>query len=107
MMLAATSISNRHRSAASERRRRGSLPLRRPHTSISLLEVDDDRVRGEKGDHDRAEVYEVAQIDDAAGDRSEMTQDAGPGDRVDEPRRYPVADQPEHDRRPGGDQHED
>src|SRR5690242_8608354 len=107
MMLAAIRMSATQISAATERDCRESPKLRRPHISIGLFEVDDDRVGGEKRNHDRDEIQEVAQIDDAAGDCGEMPDDAGPGDGVDKTWRSPVAEKAKHYRGPRGNQHED
>src|ERR1700730_12324430 len=44
--------------------------------SLGLFEVDQDRVGGEEGNHDRQEINDVAQIDDAPRDRAEMAEKA-------------------------------
>src|SRR5712691_9783608 len=100
MMLVATSMRAMQKSASSDRARRDwAMPRRR--ISVGLLEIDEDRGGGEKGDHHRDEIDEVAQ-----GDGAEMAEDAGAGDRGDEPVGGPALEQAEHRRGPGDGQDE-
>src|SRR5260370_10800867 len=66
-------------------------------SSLGLFEVDQDRVRGKEGDHDRQEINEVAHIDDAAGDGAEMAEEARLRDPVDQPFRRPALKYSEDD----------
>src|SRR5204863_9892601 len=100
MMLTAISISPMQTSAIQARARRDAT---KPDSamsvgaiSIGLLEVDQHGVGGQERDHDRDEIDEVAQIDDAAGDRGEMAEQAGAGDGADHAARHPALQQPKH-----------
>src|SRR5580693_8250970 len=59
-------------------------------SSLGLFEVDQDRVGGEEGDHDRQEINDVAQIDHAPRDRAEMAEKAPLRDPVEQPFRRPA-----------------
>src|SRR5712692_5087411 len=100
MMFVAINISTIETSAITDRARREWTNRRQPSISIGLFEIDENGVGGEKGDHDRDEIDQIAQVDDAAGDRGEMAEDAGPGDGVDESLGCPAPEQPEHRRGP-------
>src|SRR5271155_201772 len=67
--------------------------------SFGLFEVYEDRVGAEERDHDRQEIDEVAQIDDAARDRVEVIDKARLRHRDDQPFGSPALQQPEHDGR--------
>ena len=70
--------------------------------SIRLLQVDQYGIGGQERDDDRQEIDEVAQIDDAAGDRAEMAEQAGAGDGADQALGSPILQQPQY-RRGAGD----
>src|ERR1700736_4158260 len=106
MMLTASSISPMQTSAIQARARREAVRPDRA-MSIGLLQPDQHGVGREERDDDRDEIDDVAQIDDAAGDRREMAEQARAGDSADEPTRRPALQQSEHDRRAGDRQHED
>src|SRR5437870_1189890 len=96
MMLIATSIRAMQKSAIKDRVRRDSAMPRHGSISIGLLEIDQDRGGAKEGDHQREEVDEISQVDDAAGDRAEMPKQAGPGDGSGEPFGRPALEQAEH-----------
>src|SRR5437660_250965 len=110
MMLTAISIRPRQTSAAKERaRREAKISAGRNDSamSIRLLQVDQYGIGGQERDDDRQEIDEVAQIDDAAGDRAEMAEQAGAGDGADQALGSPILQQPQYRRGAGDAQHED
>src|SRR5215472_14634239 len=105
MMFTETSISAMQASAATAAaRREAKKPRSRSGRAIlfGLLEVDQDGVGAEKSDHDRQKIDEVAQIDDAACNRAEVTEKARLREPADQPLRCPILKGAEHDRRARG-----
>src|SRR5215472_6763980 len=102
MTFTETSISAMQISAmAAVARREAKRERKRSGTAISLglFEVDQDRVGGEEGDHDRQEIDQVAHIDDPPGDCAEMAEKTRLRDAADQPFRRPALKEPEHNRR--------
>src|SRR6516225_31942 len=101
MMFTDTSIRAMQTSAAAATaRREAKKPRRRSGRAIllGLFEVDQDRVGGEKSDHDRQKIDEVAQIDDTARNRAEVAEKAHLRDPADQPLRCTILKEAEHDR---------
>src|SRR5712692_3550249 len=100
MTLVATSINPMQTSAINDRARCDSAMPRQRVISIGLLEIDENGIGSEKGDHHREEVDKIAQSDDAPGNRIEMAEEAGAGDGGNEPVGRPALEQSEHRRCP-------
>src|ERR1700743_149120 len=74
---------------------------------IRFLQVDDDRA-GVQPERDRQqEIDEIAQIDHALADRSEMAEEAQARNRIDESLRRPRVECGEHQRESGAQEQED
>src|SRR6202050_3536690 len=82
-------------------------PLRDSRISRSLQQIDEHRVRAEKCGHQREEIDEVAQVEDTAGDRGKMAEQARRRDAADQPFRRPALEDADDRRRSRRDQHED
>src|SRR5215831_921373 len=68
-------------------------------SSLGLLEVDQDRVGGQESNHDRQEINDVAQIDDASRNGAEMPEKARLRDAMEQPFRRPALKNAEDNRR--------
>src|SRR5207245_1193999 len=66
--------------------------------SVRLLQVDHDRARIQPERDRQQEIYDVARIDHAFGDRGEMLQKRQTGNRIDQFLRRPCAEEVQHQR---------